>query len=137
VNQESGVIVARREFLARAVSAVLAGFGAAAAPERSLADVSRLAERRVADLFRDEAAAARVGRRHLERHPDERDRMHLLAALFPAGLPTTDAALRSHLAGLRQRDFATGRVVILDGWTLAVSEARLCALVELRSAGAT
>lgn len=126
--------VGRREFLAGAVSAALAAFGAALARRRPYDDELRIAER-VANLFHDKAAALSVGRRHLERYPDEADRLLLVALLFPGGLPTSDAALRSDLARQRQRDFETGRVVYLDGWTLSVSESRVCAMVELQSAG--
>ena len=129
------MVVGRREFLVRAVSAALAAFSAAALPQRPHADESRIAEQRLANLFHDKAAALAVGRRHLERYPDEGDRLVLLAALFPGGLPAADTALRSQLARQRQRDFETGRVVILDGWTLAISESRLCAMVELQSSG--
>jgi hypothetical protein len=32
-----------------------------------------------------------------------------------------------------QRDFAAGRTVMLDGWVLAVTEARQCALFSLQA----
>lgn len=67
-------------------------------------------------------SAAWLGERYLRRHPEERHR-----------LSSTDAARRS-LEGRRQlgrairEDFAAGRVAQVEGWVLARTEARLCAL---------
>ena len=84
-------------------------------------------------LFKDPEGAAAIGRRYLALYPEEADAEHLAAALFQAPKPpraTTDA-LRSELSHQRQQDFRDGDVVVVDGWLLARSEARACALSTL------
>ena len=84
-------------------------------------------------FFKDPDGAAAVGRRYLALHPDEADADRLSEALFDSAQPSraTTEALRSDLSRQRQRDFRDGDVVILDGWLLARSEARVCALTVL------
>ncbi len=81
--------------------------------------------------FRTPTAARAVGARYLAHYPGERQAGLLREALFANGLPTDPAALRRHIAALCRRDFAAGETVVVDGWILARSEARACALVSL------
>jgi hypothetical protein len=50
-----------------------------------------------------------------------------------AGLsaPSRTDELKVHLAQLRQRDFEYGEIAVVDGWILARTEARACALLTL------
>ena len=80
----------------------------------------------------DVAAAANVGRRYLRAHPEDRE-FGDVAALLARSMGG-DA-----LAGIRRavaRDFRTQRVVVVDGWVLSRTEARLCAHLALER-GAT
>ncbi len=90
---------------------------------------------RLVALLGNRHAAIRLGRRHLSRHPEERDAAQLAARLTtrlaPAGGPIRRAALRRSLAA----DFAAGRVTALDGWILANTEVDLCALAALKAPG--
>jgi hypothetical protein len=78
----------------------------------------------------DRDAARSVGKRYLATRPGERDERTLLRLLRPLGDP--EVLARDEL-GTRVRravrdDFTDGRVVLVDGWYLSETEARLCAL---------
>jgi len=93
---------------------------------------------RLAGLFRNRTSAMTVGRAYLRRHPDERTISALLGGLAAGadGLARTIAAgdpdrCRA-LVGARLRDdFACRRTVVLDGWIVSRTEARLCAVATL------
>ena len=87
----------------------------------------------LATLFKDPQAAAAVGRRYLALYPEEADAGRLAESLFDEATASraTAEALRAALSRQRQRDFRDGKVVVVDGWLLARSEARACALSVL------
>ena len=72
-----------------------------------------------------------VGERYRKDFPEEAKEEALLEKLLgkdrelPTG--TDDFAIRV------REDFKAGRVVILDGWVMAVTEARQCALFSIKS----
>jgi hypothetical protein len=104
--------IQRRHLLAGGLSSALlllsrAGLGA---PENSL-----LA------LFPDPAAARAIGKAFLRDYPGEADAAHLAARL--------PRRHRLHMA--ISADFAAGKTVMVEGWVLSRTEARLCALVAL------
>lgn len=87
-------------------------------------------------LFADLDGAMAVGRHYLERHPDEASRPWLARNLFGAGSPLEHGELcrGRGAAGLRdrcERDFRSGDLVVVEGWFLARTEARLLALLSL------
>lgn len=82
-------------------------------------------------LFQRPEAARAVGARYLALYPEEGKAELLDESLFAQGLPANPAALRRHIGAMCRRDFAAGETVIVDGWILARSEARACALVSL------
>jgi hypothetical protein len=90
---------------------------------------------RLAAVYRCDGAVA-VGRAYLRTTPAERDPA-LLAELICAAdargaLATADPVeLRHRLLLELRRDFSAGRVVLVRGWVLAATEARLCALAAL------
>lgn len=81
----------------------------------------------------DGEAIARVGEAYRAAYPDEDDVAVLLAALPQfEGLDARE--VQQQLPTLRDQvraDFAGGDVVMVDGWLLAVTEARAAALVSL------
>lgn len=85
--------------------------------------------------YRDYAEA--IGHLYLAQEPAERNASDLLRQLpeiaAQAG-PGTPAGIRTALAARRQADFVGGDTVLLDGWIIARSEARLCALAALAGA---
>ena len=129
----------RRQFLRLSASTGLASFAlscswpgvtAVLASERfSSSDLASA----LTTLFKDPEGASAVGRRYLALHPDEADADRLSEALFDTAQPfrPTAKTLRSDLSRQRECDFRDGDVVILDGWLLARSEARVCALTAL------
>lgn len=85
----------------------------------------------LAALLPHQQSARLIGQHYLQHHPQEAQVAHLLAALVPASTPMELAALRQHMASQISTDFATDRVVKLQGWVLSCTEARLCALAYL------
>ena len=95
---------------------------------------------RLAAVLAHRDAAARVGRAALASGHVERDADALLAGLV-ASVPDLDAALRNGsdddvraaLDIARRREFAAhgAGVIRIDGWVVARSEARACALIAL------
>ena len=87
-------------------------------------------------LIRRRESAERIGRRYLAMLPADTDRSQLLATS-----PTLDSALhavrhRPQIAAELLRrgindDFRRADTVIVDGWVLAATEARLCAVIAL------
>jgi hypothetical protein len=101
------------------VATALTGPAAAAVPDRA----------RTAAPTRD--GVARLGRAYLRAHPDQRD-----LATLRSSLPQLDATQPYRpqlptLAAANADDFAHGRVVAVDGWLLADTEARAAAAVAL------
>jgi hypothetical protein len=87
-------------------------------------------------LIRRWESAERIGRRYLAMLPADTDKSRLVAMS-----PALDHALRAvrHqpevAAGLLRQgindDFRRADTVIVDGWVLAATEARLCAVIAL------
>ncbi len=115
---------------------VWSGFFTLSGPLARAAQATSASRSEIQLYARPESAAA-VGAEFLRLHPDEAEPAALLRLL---GLPARTGSLASsmiecqHLARLRQRvrrDFREGQVTKLRGWTLALTELRLCALVHL------
>jgi hypothetical protein len=92
----------------------------------------------LAELAHHMDSAALLGRSYLDGAPLEADPARLVGligvALEPAPPPGDSEgqeALRKRLAERIRGDFLNGDTVAVDGWLLAISEARLCALVSL------
>jgi hypothetical protein len=89
-------------------------------------------------VLRHQAAAGEIGRAYLRAHPSEADPERLVAGITggweegPAELDQLGRdALRLRLREQIRTDFAEGRTVLVDGWMLAASEARLFGLSAL------
>lgn len=81
---------------------------------------------------RDEGARA-IGRAYLEGEPGERDPAQLAARLAESlggGAPWS----RDDVLARVRRDYDEERVVLVRGWLLSRTEARLCALASLGDA---
>jgi hypothetical protein len=74
-----------------------------------------------------------LGHRYLALVPQERDTTLLARTLFGPdyAVPGSLAEARRRIVASRDRDFAAGDTVVVDGWILARTEARLCALCVL------
>lgn len=76
-----------------------------------------------------------IGRAWLHRAPHEMNAVTLSHALFGDVLPTSTREIRERLAAARDADFGSGsgsgRVLVLGGWLMALTEARWCALAVL------
>jgi hypothetical protein len=89
-------------------------------------------------LTGDLPGARAIGLRYLADNPGERHGGALADGLFgetraaPAG-DREMSALRRQLAARSRADFASGDTIIVDGWIVARTEARLCALTVMSS----
>ncbi len=122
--------VSRRFLLTAALAGCVPSRGWAVMPDARARVVARL---RSSVGF--PSGAAGIGAAYRATHPLERDPGSLLAQVLAdlrldsEGLMALDdAALERALRSCVLRDFAAGRVVVLDCWMLSRSEARICAL---------
>jgi hypothetical protein len=83
------------------------------------------------DLFTDLGPPRAIGRRYLQDSPQERDCAFLQRAITGGTQPRDARELRTLLARKRESDFRNGDTAIVDGWILARTEVRVCALVTL------
>ena len=123
----------RRAFLtaASATLAMLFSPSASRATEGALLGYGDGTVRAFFQIFEDVSAPRVIGRRYLETYPSESDPDFLWAQVLGDLASGDSAALASKLRESRQRDFHNDDIVILDGWILARSEARTCALTLL------
>lgn len=92
----------------------------------------------LSSVLRHQAAAGEIGRAYLRAHPSEADQERLVAGITgdweqgPAELDRLGRdALRLRLREQIRTDFAQSRTVLVDGWVLSASEARLFGLSAL------
>ena len=87
-------------------------------------------------ILRHPQSAAIVGGEYLRLRPGEAD-VSILGRLLElplVNLSNVDAARRTlsnEFVARHRKDFRTGQVLKINGWTLSVTELRLCALVHL------
>ena len=95
----------------------------------------------VPDTLTDPGAAERFGRAYLAAYPAEADREtllgHLEAALFPGGTAVRSGAeaVFTRFDRVVRGEYADGEVIVVAGWLLSRSEARLYALSVLYREG--
>jgi hypothetical protein len=82
-------------------------------------------------------SAALLGRHYLAATPHEADAQRLRALLAGSleAVAAKPETLHRRVHEQIRDDFTAARVVAVDGWLLSLTEARLCALVSLGSAG--
>lgn len=128
----SEVDLSRRRLLISA-----AGIAAAVAVGSSglLTLIERLSGADAASLLRglitDREGAARLGRSYLGVHPTEARRGVLVRDLVGLTEPTSVSDASREVAARIRGDYAAGSTVVVDGWVLSRTEARLYALVAL------
>lgn len=87
--------------------------------------------RELTDLVVDHKAACEIGARFLQGNPVTANELHhsIVRRLEPPD--TSTVGLASRIADSIRRDFAERRVVRVDGWVLARTEAEICGLCAL------
>jgi hypothetical protein len=80
------------------------------------------------ELPDDVIALRQLGESYLVAHPDEADRTQLSRLLAPDGLAVGELAA---LVRNVERDWISHNVTVVNGWVLARTEARLCAMISL------
>jgi hypothetical protein len=133
--------LSRREFLALAAAAGAALMAAewAGAPVPWARQQDRLVPR-LLGVFQHTESARVVGGQYLRAYPHEADAFQLaetIAAAVPGGaraiLGASTAELRALLDQATRAEFAAEQVIMLQGWILSATEARLYALAALES----
>lgn len=123
----------RREFIGIAAAGAAGAIRTVAAVEGARDPFATLAQPRVLGVLRDRQLVHDLGERYRAMTPREDSARALgdalLADLETMGATTLDAQLDNQIV----HDFAAGRTVTLNGWILALTEARQCALYSLRS----
>jgi hypothetical protein len=114
-----------------------AGLGAAvvAGPIAMWPVVERFAASDPAALLRGlvthRGAAVALGRSYLEANPTEAHRADLVRNLVGARVPASTSRASREVASRIRADYRAGRTVVVEGWVLSRTEARLCALIAL------
>ena len=122
----------RREFIGIAAAA---GLVAPAAAIDGDSIETLLARPRLLRIVGGADEVADLGARYLAAVPGEADVSLLRPPKHGVVEPgTSPTALRPRLVAEVQREFAAGDTVTLDGWVLARTEARQCALFSLQPA---
>jgi len=128
----------RRQFLSRVSALCFAGLAGGlglSGPGPGRGQVGRGADpmRLLGDLFRDGEKTRTLGRRYLATYPDAEIGARQLAGFLLRADPGGRADLALLLERRRQRDFECDRIVVLQGWVVAETEAQACALSVLSS----
>ena len=121
----------RRQFLRVAAVAPVAGALASACAPGAGYDEASLARPELLAAMGPELVRT-LGTRYRALTPGERDAAALRDAILDSR-PTAARLFgaRHPVADLVRDDFARGRTVVVDGWILAATEARQCALFSL------
>ncbi len=85
---------------------------------------------RLADLLPADEGTRRVGNAYLASHPDEADVPTLVGALTRS-LDLSRSDLAAEVAEVIGSELSSRRIVVLEGWIAAPTEARLAALVTM------
>jgi len=75
-----------------------------------------------------------TGQAYLKQAPDENSKNKLAALLIDNSSATSSTgvnSIHSYFEKMVKQDFAKGKIAIVDGWILSVTEARQCALYSL------
>ena len=81
-------------------------------------------------LFPSPHPARRVAQSYVASVPEAGESARRLLDSLRERLPAEPNALRAHLSARIRREFASGDVVIVDGWLLARTEADACLLAQ-------
>jgi hypothetical protein len=124
----------RRRFLRLAGSGVALALAPTGCSTDAGYDAASLAQPELLAAMGPELVRA-LGARYRALTPAERDAGALREAILDSRpLPARLLGARHPVADLVRDDFARGRTVVVDGWILAATEARQCALFSLRPA---
>ena len=89
----------------------------------------------LSSMITSEESAKTIGDEYLRVNPDENDRVLLGETLFDSNAGNLSRYdypdPRAKIVSQIRADFESGRTVMVGGWILSQTEARLCALVSL------
>ena len=119
-----------------ALTVVPAGLGGTAAAPRPARKAPELAAILAAIVPHLESAAA-VGRRIRQRGLVEPRELAAFAENLLTAARRYPAGAARHVEAARRLDFTAGEVLVVDGWVVARTEARLCALAASSGAASS
>jgi len=132
--------LSRREFLKLTLATTVTVFVHSQLPGTQALQHAQqnLLPARLAAILTHKQSANMLGAAYIQQYPHEANARILLDRIVNS--PTsgdlnlfngTDQSLRQLLDSIIREDFGVDRVVKLQGWILAITEARLCALAAL------
>lgn len=121
----------RRTFIGIAATGAAGLMLPAAVAGRTIAGGSIVSASRLLEVFHDPHIVVGIGRRYREREPAEDDGPTLANAILVDLKAVPGGHRAARLRERVRRDFAEGRTVMLNGWFVALTEARQCALYSL------
>ncbi len=141
MKKDSGTT--RRQFLQGSAAFLAAWWLGGCSPKAPEPGTGVAADAIAADrydgFFSVRQAAEEIGHHYIEDYPAEA-REDVLTDLIEQSLgaegsqaSTEQAQLGDQLRRVIRADFKAGRVAVLDGWLLSLTEVRLCALMALRA----
>ena len=83
------------------------------------------------DLFVDVNAPVTIGQKYVKQYPLEANISRLIKSIFGSRYPRDSKMLKISLSERISDDFRKGNIVIIDGWILARTEGRICALTAV------
>lgn len=130
--------ISRREAVAILVGCFLTSQDVSATVSGNSVDGVSNWRRQLEAVFKHWESARRIGRAYSEKYPHDCNPKRWIGGFFGA-CPTSGKhdskiyaqSIGQSIARSVQSDFANDNVVILDGWVLSRTEARLCAAVYM------
>jgi hypothetical protein len=138
MNQQTALT--RREFLKLSLAASVTVLISSQLPEIQALQHPQQSQlpARLAAILTHKDSANVIGLAYTQQHPQEANAHTLLDRIVSSSttgeleqFDGTDESLRQLLDGMIREDFGHDRIVKLQGWVLAITEARLCALAAL------
>ncbi len=123
----------RREFVKLAASITVAAIAATACSRDEATDARALARPQLLDML-GPARVRTLGAHYHAQVPSENSVRALREAIASERSRLHLPWLQKSIDDTVHEDFAAGRTVVVDGWVLAVTEARQCALFSLAAA---
>jgi len=133
------LLFTRREFVATSISALAGAILPAEGLARVLPDAGYDAKKKMLSVFNHAESMKFIGRKYIEQMPVEHDEEILMEAILSGGSGTqfqhsmlsNQKEIKRFIRSRVKQDFISGQTVNIQGWVLAKTEARLCALALL------
>jgi hypothetical protein len=140
------LLFTRREFVATSISVLAGAILPAGVQARLLPDAGYDdAIKKMLSVFNHAESMKFIGRKYIEQVPAEQKESTLMEAILSGGpgaqfqhsMLSSQKEIKRFIRSRVKQDFISGQTVNIQGWVLAKTEARLCALAFLDSYSTT